>query len=209
MLATVVALINRRGRRVPPLCGRRREVVLRKRVALLMAMMAVMVLVASGVAMAVTKIGGPGPNILRGTNGADSLLGKGGKDGLFGLRGADTLLGGTGNDLARGDRGSDSISGGRGNDLLIDGPTTEFSHDSLVGGGGNDVLDAFNKPAVRDTIVCGSGFDRVLADRKDVVASDCERVAVGLQAVQRLAGSIPGSFFEGLNPRALDILFGS
>jgi Ca2+-binding RTX toxin-like protein len=177
-----------------------------RRVVLAMAAMALALLLASGVAWAVTKVGGPGPNILIGTNGADSLLGKGGKDILLGLRGGDSLLGGTGNDLARGDRGSDSISGERGNDLLIDGPLTEFSHDSIVGGGGNDVLDAFNQPAVRDTIVCGRGFDRVLADRKDVVANDCERVAVGLQAVQRLAGSIPQSFFEGLNPRAFDFL---
>jgi Ca2+-binding RTX toxin-like protein len=37
-------------------------------------------LVSSGVALAVTKISGPGPDTLKGTNGADHLLGNGGND---------------------------------------------------------------------------------------------------------------------------------
>ncbi len=177
-----------------------------RRVTLMLAAMALALLLASGVALAVNKTGTNGPDILRGTNKDDNLLGRGGKDILLGLGGKDNLLGGTGNDVALGDRGSDNILGESGNDLLSDGPLTEFSHDHLFGGGGNDVLDAFNQPAFEDTIVCGSGFDRVLADRKDVVADDCERVAVGLRAVQQLAGSIPQSFFEGLHPRTFDFL---
>ena len=63
-----------------------------RRAILLVAMMALTLLVASGVALAVTKIGGPGPDTLRGTNGADNLLGNGGNDVLYALGGEDNLL---------------------------------------------------------------------------------------------------------------------
>src|SRR3712207_9425033 len=78
-------------------------------------------------------------------------------------------------------------------------PYTTLFRSDLSGGGGNDVLDAINRPAFSDNIVCGSGFDRVRADREDVVAPDCEKVAVGVAAAERLV--VPQSFFEGLNPR--------
>jgi Ca2+-binding RTX toxin-like protein len=51
-----------------------------RRTIVLLATMALTVLVSSGVALTVTKIGGPGPDTLRGTNGADNLLGNGGND---------------------------------------------------------------------------------------------------------------------------------
>ena len=51
-----------------------------RRTIVLMATMALTLLVASGVALAVTKIGTDGPDTLRGTNGADQLVGKGGND---------------------------------------------------------------------------------------------------------------------------------
>jgi hypothetical protein len=44
-----------------------------RRTILLMATMALTLLVASGVALAITKIGGPGPDTLMGTNKADNL----------------------------------------------------------------------------------------------------------------------------------------
>jgi hypothetical protein len=77
--------------------------------------------------------------------------------------------------------------------------------DIVTGGDGNDVLDPINRPAGKDLVTCGSGFDRVLADRLDVVAPDCERVAVGLAAVLRLDHRIEESgfydrLFEGLAP---------
>jgi hypothetical protein len=54
-------------------------------------------------------------------------------------------------------------------------------------------------------VTCGDGFDRVLADRADVVAPDCERVAVGLAAAKELDQRIEESgfydrIFEGLAP---------
>ena len=48
--------------------------------------------------LAVTKIGGPGPNTLKGTNEADHLLGNGGNDVLYALGGRDNLLGEEGKD---------------------------------------------------------------------------------------------------------------
>ena len=69
-----------------------------RRTIVLLTTMALALLVASGVAWAVNKVGTDGPDTLRGTNGADNLIGKGGNDRLFALRGRDTLLGGPGKD---------------------------------------------------------------------------------------------------------------
>jgi Ca2+-binding RTX toxin-like protein len=174
-----------------------------RRTIVLLATMALTVLVASGVALAVTRIGGPGPDTLRGTNGADNLLGNGANDVLYALAGRDTLLGGEGKDWviagspedqsAQGDKilvggpgndavlagqGADNVVAGGGNDEIIDGDFREFSHDNISGGAGKDAFFVWHKPAYRDTIVCGSGFDRVLADPKDVVAPDCEWVKI-------------------------------
>jgi Ca2+-binding RTX toxin-like protein len=174
-----------------------------RRTILVMATMALTVLVASGVALAVNKIGTNGPDTLRGTNGADNLLGRGGNDDIFGLKGRDNLVGGEGKDWviaggppdqsAEGDKilvggpgndavlagqGADNVVAGGGNDEIIDGESREFSHDNISGGAGKDAVFDWNKPAYRDTIVCGSGFDRVLADPKDVVAPDCEWVKI-------------------------------
>ena len=55
-----------------------------KRILLVLAAMALALLLASGVAWAVTKIGTDGPDTLRGTNGDDNLIGKGGNDRLSG-----------------------------------------------------------------------------------------------------------------------------
>ena len=51
-----------------------------RRAILMVATMALTVLVASGVALAVNKIGTDGPDALRGTNGDDNLIGKGGNE---------------------------------------------------------------------------------------------------------------------------------
>jgi hypothetical protein len=201
-----------------------------RRVALVLAAMALALLLASGVAWAVTKIGTDGPDTLTGTNNADNLIGKGGNDILFSLNGRDNLLGGPGKDIvlgenerfnaSRGDknlkggpgndidvggRGSDNVLGDAGNDFLVDGPTREFSLDILSGGDGNDVFLVENAPAAKDIVVCGGGFDRVLADTKDVVAPDCERVVIAhgsreevLQQEDEFLASIPRSFCRGL-----------
>jgi len=220
-----------------------------RRAILLLTMMAVTLVVTSGVAMAVNKVGTNGPDTLRGTNGADNLLGKGGNDVLYALGGrdnllggegndwvlggnkrsvqggdktlvggpgndgvegglgSDTLLGASGNDFADGGPGSDNISGGEGNDFVVDGERrgSAGATDILTGGEGKDVLDAASKPAGRGLLTCGRGFDRALADTEDVVAPDCEKVAVGPAAVRELQQQLEDSGYfdrliEGLAP---------
>jgi hypothetical protein len=122
-------------------------------------MTAVILVMASGVALAVAKFGGPGNDRLTGTNGPDQLLGGSGNDSIDGLRGPDQLLGGSGDDL------------------LFDGENRGGAQDILVGGSGNDVLfpGQFARP-VGDIVVCGGGYDVVFPDRRDLVAPDCEEV---------------------------------
>jgi Ca2+-binding RTX toxin-like protein len=149
-----------------------------RRTIVLLTTMALTLLVASGVALAVTKIGTDGPDHLRGTNGDDILIGKGGNDilnslagndDLLGGRGKDVvvggksccdesdfsggnknLLGGRGNDAVVGGRGADNIVGNDGNDLVSDGPNLGSSTDKLSAGGGNDVVGVVNDPAFKD-----------------------------------------------------------
>jgi Ca2+-binding RTX toxin-like protein len=218
-----------------------------RRTMLLVSAMVLTLLMASGVALAVNKIGGPGPDTLRGTNGADNLLGQGGNDDIFGLGGRDNLLGGpgkdnvlggnerrplggdknlvggSGNDRVLGGRGSDNLAGGSGNDfldggsgsdrvvgeegtdVLVDGPLREAAKDTLSGGPGNDLFGVDNFPAARDIVSCGSGFDRVFADRKDLVADDCEVVAISAAAQDELFQDLEETgyfdrFFSGQPP---------
>jgi Ca2+-binding RTX toxin-like protein len=174
---------------------------MRRRVALVLTVMALALLLASGAAWAVTKVGTNGPDTLRGTNGSDTLIGRGGSDLMLAFGGFDTLAGGPGNDemlggshtrpfggskvmtggpgddFLGGGLGVDTLAGQGGADLLVDGPPREFSQDTLSGGTGNDTFVVDNRPAARDIVSCGPGFDVVeAADSKDIVGRDCERV---------------------------------
>jgi Ca2+-binding RTX toxin-like protein len=204
-----------------------------RRVTLMLTAMALALLLASGVAWAVNKVGTNGPDTLRGTNGDDNLLGKGGNnDKLFSLNGRDNLLGGAGkdcllcatrqfrgfagdknllggpgNDYVLAGKGSDSGVGGEGNDHLSDPGNREFSKDRFSGGPGNDVIDVVQYRSARDLVVCGSGFDRVVADSKDVVAPDCEKVVVIREGtfsefndvwIRFYEETVPPNFYEGL-----------
>jgi Ca2+-binding RTX toxin-like protein len=193
-----------------------------RRAVCMLAAMALAMLLASGVAWAVTEIGTNGPDTLRGTNGDDNLFGKGGNDELVGLQGRDNLLGGagkdvvfagiegsgvrgdknlvggSGNDLVIGGLGADNVVGEEGNDLVDEGPPRESSTDKLSAGGGNDVVGARNEPAFKDIVTCGGGFDWVFADKKDVVAPDCEKVADSASETEEVFESIPASFWMGL-----------
>ena len=201
-----------------------------RRVALVLTAMTLALVLASGVALAVNKVGTNGPDTLRGTNKADNLLGRGANDILLALAGNDNLLGGpgkdivyggdenrlsggnknmvggSGNDSVIGGRDSDNVSGEEGNDLVADGPAREFSTDNVSGGDGNDVVAAVNRPAFVDIVSCGGGFDRVIVDRKDVLAPDCEKVLVGFGSADEFTASIPQSFFAGLHPQWMQFL---
>jgi hemolysin type calcium-binding protein/WD40 repeat protein len=74
---------------------------------------------------------------------------------------ADTIRGTPLRDLIDGRGGADKIVGGGGDDRISGGP-------------GNDAI--VSKDRYRDTVRCGPGVDRVVADFRDRVDRDCERV---------------------------------
>jgi hypothetical protein len=118
--------------------------------------------VASGTACSNVIKGSKKADRLRGTSKGDRISGLGRDDVLRGLGGADCLNGGKGDDRVLGGAGGDKLTGSKGRDVLL-------------GGAGNDVLRS--RDGVRDVVKCGAGQDRVIADRKDRVAKDCEQVA--------------------------------
>jgi CSLREA domain-containing protein len=82
----------------------------------------------------VNRVGTPGRDLLRGTNGNDGFLLFGGRDSATGRDGKDSMCGGGGRDVLKGAAGSDSLVGGQGPDTLNGGP----GQDSCIGGPGND-----------------------------------------------------------------------
>jgi dipeptidyl aminopeptidase/acylaminoacyl peptidase len=129
-------------------------------------------------------------DLLLGTSERDVILGRGGDDTInanpgdrppayYGVWDYDYVDGGPGNDTIYGGRGVDVLRGGAGNDRIYGGRGADW----IYGGPGADLLDGgpyndriFAADGTRDVIRCGSGKDRVVADRFDVVAADCERV---------------------------------
>jgi hypothetical protein len=110
---------------------------------------------------------------------------------LIGLGGNDTLIAGDAHgDKVDGGAGDDLIEGGFGDDTLVGGPgrdtvngdrksrCNEYHCDYL--GLGNDTIDV--RDGAIDSVTCGVGTDRVIADADDVVAADCE-------SVERAAGT--------------------
>jgi Ca2+-binding RTX toxin-like protein len=128
-------------------------------------------LATGGTALAVTKIGTPGRDIIRGSDEEDVLRGLAGNDDLYGLDDDDVLRGGSGRDRLYGGEDDDILYGDDGNDTLVGGK----DENRYYGGRGNDVIKARNDEEER--INCGAGEDTVTADREDIVANDCENVS--------------------------------
>src|SRR5215208_3921521 len=152
----------------------------------------------SGVVLAKTIKGGPGPNKYTGSNGADYIKGNGGSDNIDGKNGADTISGGTGSDLlhgghgndwVKGDSGTDTAWGDQGKDDLFAEHTYQASiqaakvkggrkPDKLLGGPGNDTIRA--KDGKRDIIRGGPGRDTAYVDQVDnVTGVEVERCPGG------------------------------
>lgn len=110
------------------------------------------------------------------TGAAGTLRGLGGDDVLIaGDANGDTVDGGAGNDTVEGGFGDDRIIGGPGRDAIAGDRKSrcnEMACDALVAG--NDTIEA--RDGEVDSVSCGVGADRVIADPDDVVASDCETV---------------------------------
>lgn len=158
---------------------------------LLIVAVAATLLLASGVALAVTKTGGPGSDVLRGTGGRDYIKGKGGDDVIYGLGGNDNspklfttgeiaggLIGGFGDDIIYGGPGNDDMVGyegfifgskDRGDDQIYgqqgrDRMDGGFGADILSGGDGPDfILDGENRRGSTDIIYGGDGDDELNA----------------------------------------------
>ena len=113
---------------------------------------------AVSVAVAVTRYGTSGDNLMYGTNGADKVYGLGGSDLMYALEGNDLMYGGFGNDYVYGRGGYDNLYDRRG-------------YDEISGGYGNDYINV--KDGRRDRVWCGPGRDSFTTDSLDVV-SDCE-----------------------------------
>jgi Ca2+-binding RTX toxin-like protein len=69
-----------------------------RRVILLLTVIAAALVLGSGIALAVNKVGTQGRDFLKGTDAADHLVGKGENDRIFSLAGKDILIGGPGKD---------------------------------------------------------------------------------------------------------------
>jgi hypothetical protein len=107
-----------------------------RRFILLLAAMSAALVMASGVALALTKVGGPGGDTLRGTKGSDTLIGKGGRDMMI-------------DGPVRGDSAADTLGGGKGNDNLLTF-NRPAARDIVGCGAGRDSADVDRKDVVGD-----------------------------------------------------------
>ncbi len=127
---------------------------LRKLATMLMALL-VMLVLASGVALAADFIGTSGNDEFPpGTEGNDYFEGRAGDDRINALGGDDIIYGNKGTDRITPGEGADQVFAGAGDDLIY----------------ARDIT-----PSI-DTIDCGGGFDWVeTIHRDDVTLSNCER----------------------------------
>ncbi len=120
-----------------------------------------------------------------------TVQGRGGADDLRAGSGSETLDGGAGPDRIEGGFGDDTLTGGSGRDELHGDATS-----AQCGGNGQSCTYPFGNDTINardgevDTIDCGVGQDRVVADAADVVAADCE-------TVERPGGQTPGGQTPG------------
>jgi len=153
-----------------------------RRAILLLSAAATMVLVAAGVALAVSATFTNAPDNCNNppvaTIAADSLAMGGGRDICDGLDGDDAIFGDHGSDNTGalgpgvslfGDGGNDTIEGGTGADTLVGGLGGDYlfggtGEDAVDGGLGNDFINVSDHVAGNDTVDCGPGTDRVVRD---------------------------------------------
>jgi len=140
--------------------------------------------------------GGTGADGLSGADDDDKLIGGHGKDRLTGGDGRDSLFGGTSSDRLDGGNDNDMLAGGAASDDLIgrsgdDRMFGEGGNDRIVGGGGRNQIDGGAgddsieaRNGERDRIICGTGRDRVRADRYDRL-NGCEVVSYGGKITKR------------------------
>lgn len=111
-------------------------------------------------------------NVRNGTEGDDKLIGTRAGDKLNGFGGDDDLTGQGGEDCLDGGSGKDDLAGGAGDDRLVGAS----GKDELTGRSGEDRINAVDDQ--KDRIQCGKDKDKVKADKKDDVSSNCEVVRI-------------------------------
>jgi Ca2+-binding RTX toxin-like protein len=107
--------------------------VMRRSILMLVPLALVVLLLASGVALAKNIGGDEGDNTLTGTKRADTIHGRGGDDVIYGKRGNDTIYG---------ENGDDSLYGGKGRDRLYSAGTYMDVVDCGRGGRDRAEVDA-------------------------------------------------------------------
>jgi hypothetical protein len=166
-----------------------------RRVIFLLTVMAAALVLGSGLALAVNRVGTQGRDFLKGSAGADHLVGKGENDRIFSLAGKDTLIGGPDKDWVWGggirsshrtigvdytsSGGEKKLVGGPGNDVLWGGKGS----DNAAGNKGNDLLvgGEYHHP-VKDTLSGGGGNDVFSVDN-DPAGIDIVRCGGGFDWV--------------------------
>ncbi len=161
-----------------------------RRTVLLVAVMALAMVAASGAALADRIAGNGEDNRLVGTNGMDNISGAAGADDIFGRGGPDKLFG---------DGGADDVHGGKGDDRLQSG----LGRDELFGGPGDDFANAIDRQ-FNDRIDCGPGDEDVAGideddtttpqGGEDEFAPNCEKVYIAFGPVFPGPGQPPTDF---------------
>lgn len=124
-----------------------------RKVALLLAVMASAMMLASGIAIAENFQGDGKDNRLVGTSNNDTIAGSGGDDNVSGKGGQDRVYG---------DSGADNVSGGANPDDVFGGKGA----DDLFGNGGDDYMNSADNRG-GDVVDCGPGTDSAVIDAVD------------------------------------------
>ncbi|MGD1898836.1 MAG: CAP domain-containing protein [Phormidesmis sp.] len=109
-------------------------------------------------------------SVIKGTGGADKLIGGNAAQSLYGRRGDDVIQ-------AKG--GNDKVAGGSGNDRLFG----EAGNDRLMGGSGKDLLQGAAQNAIneKDVLTGGGGSDRfILGNKNGAFYNDGKASSAGL-----------------------------
>ena len=133
-----------------------------RRAILVLTVGALLLALTATVALAATRYGTNGDDLMYGTNNADRMYGYGGDDLMYGLASNDLMYGSYGDDFVYGRDGNDSLYG-------------RYGYDEISGGNDNDYINT--KDGKRDRVWCGPGRDSFTVDKVDVV-SDCEVPAI-------------------------------
>jgi Ca2+-binding RTX toxin-like protein len=166
-----------------------------RKTVLLLALITLGLLLASGVVLAATFTGDDSNNVIYGGSNDDTIDGKGGADALNGKGGRDTLYGGPGNDNAatnlydkvtksyvsagvlgaagndkiEGQEGDDDLEGNGGRDTLND--TSPNDADKAWGGSEDDTINVADGDFI-DEADCGEGPDGTINTDKDTAKID-------------------------------------